>query len=68
MKPVVSEVRREGFRIQTVNIRKASELAEKYGVHRVPTFIHVVKGKEMKRKTGALSADQLKSMWVRSYW
>jgi thioredoxin-like negative regulator of GroEL len=65
---LVSEVRKEGYRIITKNVRQSQELAVKYGVRSVPTFIYEVDGKEVRRKSGALSKDQIKALWQPSWW
>lgn len=63
MKPVVAELYREGFDVQTLNVDANREKAQKFGVRGIPTFILVRDGKEVRRQTGVTSAERLKQIW-----
>lgn len=65
MSPVFSEVEKEcGDRIKAVKINVASdgELAERYSVRAVPTFILFRNGVETSRVTGAVPKAELEQM------
>lgn len=68
MRPVVSELVREGYRVQFRNVRNNQNLAMEYGVRSVPTFVYIRDGEEVRRKTGYQSLDSLKAMWRPSWW
>jgi thiol-disulfide isomerase/thioredoxin len=63
MKPVVAELSREGFDVRTFNVDTNRDKAQKYGVRSIPTFVLVRDGKEVRRQSGATSADKLKQIW-----
>jgi thioredoxin-like negative regulator of GroEL len=62
MKPVVGQLRRQGYRMRDVDVDKNRTLAEKYGVRSVPTFVFVENGSEVNRFTGGTSAEKLKQL------
>ncbi|MCL4147415.1 UNVERIFIED_CONTAM: hypothetical protein GTU68_055919, partial [Idotea baltica] len=51
--PLVNRLKREGLPIRKVDIEQEPELAERFRIARVPTFVLVVDGKEVLRKRGA---------------
>jgi thiol-disulfide isomerase/thioredoxin len=63
MKPVVAELYREGFDVQTLNVDKNRDKAQQYGVRAIPTFVLVRDGKEVRRQSGVTSAEKLKQIW-----
>ena len=63
IEPAVVELRNEGFRIETINIRNDRYMAEKYRVRVVPTFVYVVDGEEVRRQSGATNATMLRLLW-----
>ncbi|MDB4671260.1 thioredoxin family protein [Pirellulaceae bacterium] len=65
---MVSELRREGYRIVTKNIRNHVKLAAKYNVRAVPTFVYEIQGKEVRRKSGGLSKTQIQNLWGPTWW
>jgi thioredoxin 1 len=48
--------------IAKVNIDESPDLAQKYGVQSIPTFLVVKDGQEVKRQTGVSSKDALKAL------
>jgi thioredoxin 1 len=62
MRPIVANVRREGIRLRDVDVDKNRGLAEKYGIHAVPTFVFVENGREVNRVSGGMSADNLREL------
>jgi thiol-disulfide isomerase/thioredoxin len=60
VRPAVKELIHKGFPVKSINIDEAPEVAERYGVHGVPTFIVVDgAGRELDRTSGAQPADSL---------
>ena len=62
MKPVVGQLRRQGYRLRDVDVDKNRTLANKYGISSVPTFVFVENGSEVNRFTGGTSAEKLKQL------
>lgn len=62
MKPIVSQLRRQGFRIRDIDVDKNRSLAQKYGISGIPTFVFVQNGSEVHRFSGGTSADQLRKL------
>jgi thioredoxin 2 len=68
MHPVVERLakRRAGeITAVRVNVERESELAQKFGVRGVPTFVVISKGLERARTSGAMSEEDL-ALWVAS--
>jgi thioredoxin 1 len=63
VKPVVSQLRREGFDIRTVNVDARQNEAMKYGIHGIPAFVLVRDGEEVRRTSGGVSADELRELF-----
>jgi thioredoxin 1 len=63
VKPVVAQLRREGFDIRTVNVDSRREQAERFGIHGIPTFVLIRDGEEIRRTVGGVSAEQLRDLW-----
>ena len=64
MGPVVDELAHElegEARIAKVDVEEHGELAERFGVHSIPTFILFRDGKELERVTGMVPKSTLKS-------
>ncbi len=66
MYPAVAELRSEGFAIRTVNVESYVRLVEKYRISRVPTFVYVLDGQEIRRHTGTASEHKLRRLWAKS--
>lgn len=62
-RPAVQEVRAEGYSIRTINVDTHQALAQKYGVRGIPTFIYVLDGEEIRRTSGARTADELRQLF-----
>lgn len=68
MKPVVEQLARQGFPIKAVDLDEHRELAEKYQVEAVPTFIVVdpSDGRELGRISGVQPAETLSTLYQQS--
>jgi thioredoxin 1 len=62
MKPIVTQLRRQGYRLRDIDVDKNRALAQKYGIHGIPTFVFVQNGREVHRFSGGTSADSLKKL------
>lgn len=61
MKLKLSEEVKKELSIEIIDITEQMEIATKYHVMNVPTFIKTVKDKEVARKTGALTLESLRT-------
>lgn len=68
MGPVVSNLRRQGFHVTTKNVKLNPKLASSYNIRSVPTFVYILDGEEVRRKTGYQTEESLKSMWRPAIW
>jgi thioredoxin 1 len=62
MKPIVAQLRRQGYRLRDIDVDKNRGLAQKYGISGIPTFVFVKNGSEVHRFSGGTSADQLRKL------
>jgi thioredoxin-like negative regulator of GroEL len=62
MKPIVASLRREGYRLRDIDVDSHRELAQKYGISAVPTFVFVENGGEVDRFSGGTSAEHLRQL------
>ena len=64
MSPVVDEIAEEesGIKVCNINIDQAMEIAQKYRVMSIPTFIAFKNGEEAGRQIGAVSKGELLSI------
>lgn len=62
MKPIVSQLRRQGYRLRDIDVDKNRSLAQKYGISGIPTFVFIKNGSEVHRFSGGTSADQLRKL------
>lgn len=62
MKPIVTALRNEGFRMRDVDVDKNRALATQYGINSVPTFVFVENGSEVNRFSGGTSPDKLREL------
>jgi thioredoxin 1 len=62
MKPIVTQLRHQGYRLRDVDVDKHRSLAQKYGIHAVPTFVFVEHGCEVKRFSGGTSSENLRKL------
>lgn len=69
MYSTVAELKREGYDIRTLDVRRYATTARDYSIRAVPTFVYVVDGQEVRRTTGPTSKDGLKELWrPKSSW
>ena len=63
-RPIVEELNRESadVRLQIIDVDIEGELARKFEIRSVPTFIVLEDGKEIKRVTGAQTREQLEGL------
>ncbi len=67
MKPVVEQLSEAGYPVRAVDIDQHPDLAERYNVHAVPTFVVVQpNGKELGRLSGANSGTDLAALYRKS--
>ena len=62
MSPIVDEIAEEESEIKVCNIDQAMEIAQKYRVMSIPTFIAFKNGEEAGRQIGAVSKGELLSL------
>lgn len=62
MKPIVTDLRREGYRLRDIDVDRHRDLAQKYGISAVPTFVFVENGSEVDRFSGGTSPDNLRRL------
>lgn len=62
VKPIVEELNRDSTtKFQLVDVDSEMELAKRFEIRSVPTFILIKDGKEIKRTTGAQTRGQLEA-------
>jgi thioredoxin 1 len=59
VKPVVEEMKKEGFQFQMIDADYEQLLVKQFKVSSIPTFILLEDGKELSRISGAQTKDQL---------
>ncbi len=62
MKPIVADLRRQGYRLRDIDIDKNHSLAAKYGVRSIPTFVFLSGGSEVSRFSGGTSPENLREL------
>jgi thioredoxin-like negative regulator of GroEL len=62
MKPIVNQLRRQGYRLRDIDVDKNRGLAQKYGISGIPTFVFMKNGVEVHRFSGGTSADNLRKL------
>jgi thioredoxin-like negative regulator of GroEL len=62
MKPIVTAMRHDGFRLRDVDVDKNRGLAEKYAIRSVPTFVFLENGSEVRRFSGGTSREELQRL------
>jgi thiol-disulfide isomerase/thioredoxin len=63
MYPAVAALKRERYTIETIDVTDDPDLAQEYRVYRVPTFVYVLDGKEVRRQVGYTSEPGLRRLW-----
>jgi thioredoxin-like negative regulator of GroEL len=59
VKPIVEDMKKEGFQFQLVDADYEQLLVKKFKVSSVPTFILIEDGKEINRISGAKTREEL---------
>lgn len=62
MNPVIDELEKElkgKTQVERINVDEKGDLASKYGVMSIPTYIIIKDGKEVSRKVGITSKTEL---------
>lgn len=65
MSPMVSRLARQGYPIQKIDVDKYREYSQQFQIEKMPTFVLVVKGKEVSRHVGMISEETLMEMFAR---
>jgi thioredoxin-like negative regulator of GroEL len=62
MKPIVTNLRRQGYHMRDVDVDRNRALAEKYGIRAVPTFVFLENGSEVNRFSGGTTPEHLRRL------
>ncbi|MDZ4687441.1 MAG: thioredoxin domain-containing protein, partial [Planctomycetaceae bacterium] len=62
MSPIVEGLQRQGYPVYKVDVDQRPDLAKRFHITGMPTFVLVVNGQEVMRQTGATSEPQLRRM------
>lgn len=62
MAPVISSLEARGVPVRRVNVDREPDLAKRFGIQYLPTFVVVTDGKEVARHVGPASESQLLAM------
>ncbi|HET6422876.1 MAG TPA: thioredoxin domain-containing protein, partial [Planctomycetaceae bacterium] len=62
MLPIVERLASQGYPVRKIDVDRQRDLAERFGINSIPTFVLIVNGREMMRQTGATSEAQLRRM------
>lgn len=62
MKPIVTRMRRQGYRMRDVDVDRNRKLAEEYGISAVPTFVFLENGSEVNRISGGTTSRRLRAL------
>jgi thioredoxin 1 len=60
MKPIVAQLKREGYHFRDIDVDKNRALAQKFKVRGIPTFVFVQNGSEIHRFSGGTSPENLR--------
>jgi thiol-disulfide isomerase/thioredoxin len=63
MAPVVARLERDGLPIRAIDVDAQRDLAERFNVTSMPTFVLVVDGREVDRHVGMMDEGQLRA-WI----
>lgn len=66
MRPIVHQLAAAGYNVREVSIDREPQLAARFGITQVPTFIVMVDEREAARLTGTTTLAQLRDMMERS--
>ena len=62
MSPVIDRLKRAGYRIRPVDIRRTPDLARPLRIELLPTFVLIENGREVRRIVGVTSESQLRRL------
>ena len=62
MMPIVERLHAEGYPVVKINISERPDLAQRFGVQVIPTFVLVIGGREQQRITGMQDESTLRNM------
>ncbi len=62
MSPIVAKLKREGYSIRVLDIRRTPRLARQLNIKLLPTFVLVEKGRAVRRIVGATTESQLRKL------
>lgn len=62
MEPAVRRLRKEGFKVQVVDVSRNHEQALFAGVRRLPTMVLRINGEEVSRITGRTTENRLRDL------
>ncbi len=62
MSPVVEKLKRQGYPIRVLDIRRAPRLARQLDIKLLPTFVLIKSGRAVKKIVGVTSESQLRSL------
>ena len=63
MHSTVTELKREGYDIRTLDVGNNMSTARKYRIRGVPTIVDILDGDEVRCITGPTSKDRLIRLW-----
>ena len=64
MNPIIERMKEQGYPVRKVDITERPALARQFSVERIPTFLLLVRGREVRRVTGICPESKLKQMLV----
>ncbi|MCK9570354.1 thioredoxin family protein [Candidatus Pacearchaeota archaeon] len=62
MHPVIEQLRKEGYKIQTVDVDSDSKLSSRYKIGSLPTTVATQDEKEIKRFVGVVAIEKLREV------
>ncbi len=62
MSPMVEKLKRQGYPIRVLDIRRAPRLARQLGVNLLPTFVLIEQGRAVKKIVGVTTEQRLRSL------
>jgi len=62
MRPIVMNMKRQGYRMRDVDIDRHRDLAQEYDIRSVPTFVFLENGSEVNRFSGGTSKEHLRDL------
>lgn len=66
MEPVLQDLAASGFAIRPVDVSRERDLAARYQIEYLPTFVAVADGREIDRQVGVAPPDRLRAMLRRA--